>query len=183
MPTTPVFVPPTGLPRDHRKPRRPQTTRKPPSRPLPQPRVTAAQAVSAAPRTALRTRTKVPITTVSNRQLSDLVSNGRVVVLKVYANYCRGCRGVEPKFRKIAAAYADSPNRVSFCQLDFEHNEEFCRDTLGAQSLPFFAIWKDGKYVSGEAMGWQSVGKKLVDNIESVLGADQLVAAGHDRRL
>lgn len=84
---------------------------------------------------------------------------------------------MEPKYRKIAAAYEkaehDDHHRamVHFVEMDYQRYERFCKDKLGVSSLPFFGIWKDGKYVGGEAMGWQSVGKKLVRNIESVITA------------
>lgn len=119
------------------------------------------------------------IQTVSLPQLNQLLKarqdTSSILVLKCYASYCPSCRGVEPKYRKIAAAYTDScdaqPVTVTFCQMDYALNETFCKDILGAHSLPFFAIWKDGEYVGGEAMGWQSINKKLVDRIDSAVRA------------
>ena len=106
----------------------------------------------------------------------DLVKsehNSSVVVIKCFASYCRGCKGVEPKFRKIAAAYehADAPERpsVHFCQIDYARHEHFCQEALGVQSLPFFGIWKDGRYIGGEAIGWQQVSKRLVEKIDSLV--------------
>ncbi|PXF46749.1 hypothetical protein BWQ96_03440 [Gracilariopsis chorda] len=118
-------------------------------------------------------RTK--IRTVSPPQLNELLKASQdtssIIVLKCYASYCHSCRGVEPKYRKIAAAYNDScgnvhPVTVTFCQMNYALNETFCKDILGAHSLPFFALWKDGEYLGGEAMGWQSINKKLVNKID-----------------
>lgn len=119
---------------------------------------------------------------MSDAQLAALASSPGVVVLKCFAKYCPGCRGVEPKFRKIAAAYERQSDQqgtnaasVAFCQIDYARYEHFCKDQLGVQSLPFFGIWRDGQYVGGEPMGWKSVGKKLVDRIESVLAEETAV--------
>lgn len=115
------------------------------------------------------------ITKVSADQLENLVSTneskGEVVVLKCYASYCRSCKGVEPKYRKIAAAYQDESgdDRVRFVEMDYAKHEQFCREQLGVTSLPFFGIWRDGRYIGGEAMSWTSVGKKLVQNIDNVV--------------
>lgn len=111
------------------------------------------------------------VTKVSDNQLSQLIdsqSNSRVIVLKCFANYCRGCKGVDPKFKKIAAAYAPSSN-VEFYEIDFATHEQFCRHNLGVENLPFFGIWRDGVYEGGEAMGWTTVSKKLVNKIEQAL--------------
>eukprot|EP00177_Eucheuma_denticulatum_P003176 GFKZ01005719.1.p2 GENE.GFKZ01005719.1~~GFKZ01005719.1.p2 ORF type:complete len:154 (-),score=25.68 GFKZ01005719.1:746-1207(-) len=110
------------------------------------------------------------IQTVSDDQLTALASTSPIVVLKCFAPYCAGCRGVEPKFRKIAAAYEKIPgNQATFVQIDYARYEAFCRTRLGVESLPFFGIWTDGEYVGGEAMGWQSVANKLCRKINDVL--------------
>lgn len=110
------------------------------------------------------------IQTVSDDQLTALASTTPIVVLKCFAPYCAGCRGVEPKFRKIAAAYEKLPdNQATFVQIDYARYEAFCRNRLGVESLPFFGIWNDGEYVGGEAMGWQSVANKLCRKIDDVL--------------
>lgn len=111
------------------------------------------------------------VTKVSDNQLSKLIHSqpkSGVIVLKCFANYCRGCKGVDPKFKKIAAAYAPS-NNIQFYEIDFATHEQFCRQNLGVENLPFFGIWRDGVYEGGEAMGWTTVNKKLVTKIEQAL--------------
>lgn len=111
------------------------------------------------------------VTTVSEQQLTDLAASCKVVVLKCFANYCRSCKGVEAKFRKIAKAYEeDADVTMSFVEMDYANNESFCKDKLGVKGLPFFGMWVAGEYVGGEAMGWQSVGKKLTNKIDQVIG-------------
>lgn len=117
-----------------------------------------------------RQRPTAQVQTVSDDQLTALASTTPVVVLKCFAPYCAGCRGVEPKFRKIAAAYEKlAGNQATFVQIDYARYEAFCRNRLGVESLPFFGIWTDGEYVGGEAMGWQSVANKLCRKIDDVL--------------
>lgn len=123
-----------------------------------------------------------------------------VTVVKCSASYCSGCRGVAPKYRKIAAAYsthtadtkaetnfnlhddvqntincetAADPEAVScpvtFCEMDYVANEDFCRQALGAHSLPFFAVFRGSTLLSAEPIGWRSVSRRLVENIEAAI--------------
>lgn len=94
-----------------------------------------------------------------------MVAADSVVVLKCYANYCRSCKGIAPRFRKVAQAYS---GQARFAEIDYAANEGFCQE-LGAQSLPFFAIWKDGEFLGGEAVAWDRI-SKLTDRLKAVIG-------------
>lgn len=123
------------------------------------PRISSTSQTTKTPQNAIRL--------VSSAQLTQLLElPPPVVVLKCYAPYCRGCKGVESKYRKIAAAYQ---SRVTFCEMDYAANTDFCRDCLGVKALPFFAVWKDGHLVAGEPMGWQTVTRRLVHTIDEVI--------------
>lgn len=59
----------------------------------------------------------------------------KLIVLKVYAPWCRACKGLEPKFLQISQnpAYADLP--LVFCDLSIQHNKAFVKE-LGVLALP-----------------------------------------------
>lgn len=95
-------------------------------------------------------------------------SDDAVTVVMCSAGYCAGCRGAAPKYKKVAAAYADDRD-VTFTKMDFVANEQFCRAALGVDNLPFFVVFKGDRISSGEAMGWRVVTKKLVDRIEAAV--------------
>lgn len=105
-------------------------------------------------------------------------SNCDITVIKIFASYCAACRGVAPKYRKLAAAYSTatsgdhdggrSPN-IKFCEMDFKENEDFCKNALGVQSLPFFVVFRGDSLSAAESIGWRSVNQRLVDLIDEAI--------------
>lgn len=148
------------------------------------PRASAAS-TTIAPPSKPKTKTRsgssliqtVPSPSELNRLLKAQKDANGITVIKCFASYCAGCRGVEPKYKKIAAAYTRPSStisesdvdatRVTFCQMDYAANEQFCRDCLGVQNLPFFAVFRGQTLLNGEAIGWRSIGQRLIANIES----------------
>jgi len=59
------------------------------------------------------------------------VPEGDVVVIKFWAPWCRACKGLEPKFKRMAQLYPD----FNFQQLNWEENRAFCK-TIGVTALP-----------------------------------------------
>lgn len=96
-----------------------------------------------------------PVRTVGADELRKEADSNRIVVLKCFANHCRSCKGVAPKYNKVAAAYSQ---HASFLQMDYTQDQPFC-EQLGVSALPFFAIWHNGQYVAGEPIAWQNMSK------------------------
>jgi thioredoxin 1 len=65
-----------------------------------------------------------------------------LVVVDVFASWCRACRGVFPKVIAAAASHPD----VRFVKLEFEASKDVAR-ALGVKSLPSFLFVRgaDGK--------------------------------------
>jgi calmodulin len=78
----------------------------------------------------------------------------RVVVLKVYAPWCRACKGLEPKFQKISTEPAynrlrtaedgSSSETVLWANLSVQHNKAFVQ-SLGVLVLPTIQFYVGGK--------------------------------------
>ena len=59
----------------------------------------------------------------------------KLIVLKIFAPWCRACKGLEPKFLSIVHndLYQDLP--IVFCDLTIQHNKQFVKE-LGVLALP-----------------------------------------------
>jgi thiol-disulfide isomerase/thioredoxin len=100
-----------------------------------------------------------------------------VVVVKLFAKYCRACLGVAPRYAKSARAFGHEGADVEFAEMDFAANEEFCRETLGCETLPFFALFKrepgsDGAVlVEGLTLPWNRLAV-LDKKVEELLSSE-----------
>lgn len=63
-------------------------------------------------------------------------SHDTLVVLMVYAPWCRSCRALKPKMNRLAREYEN----VVFCKMNFEENKELCH-RLGVMSMPTFLYY------------------------------------------
>jgi thioredoxin-like negative regulator of GroEL len=58
------------------------------------------------------------------------------------APWCRACKGLEPKYKQVAHKY---PKAISFKQLNWEDNRDFCK-TIGVTALPLVKFFtRDGE--------------------------------------
>ena len=69
----------------------------------------------------------------------------KLIVLKIFAPWCRACKGLEPKFVQIAnddeEQYKDLP--LAFAQLSIQHNKDFVK-SLGVLALPTVQFYVGG---------------------------------------
>ena len=79
---------------------------------------------------------------------NELLSQNDKVVIKYYADWCGSCKLFAPKFRRLSD---DSRfEGVAFLDINAEQNPE-ARKTAGVNNLPYFAVFKNGKLLKGEA--------------------------------
>ncbi len=90
----------------------------------------------------------MPVTPVTDAQWADTLAQHPKVVVKYYADWCGQCRLIAPKFARMADAASD----VAFVEVNAEHNPT-ARKVAGVDNLPFFAVFRDGQLVAGEATG------------------------------
>jgi thiol-disulfide isomerase/thioredoxin len=82
-----------------------------------------------------------PVLPLSGTQefLAALAANAdRLVVVKVFAPWCRSCKALEPKVRRLAREF----DSVSFFSMDYEdeENKQVCF-RLGVSSMPTFLFY------------------------------------------
>jgi thiol-disulfide isomerase/thioredoxin len=111
------------------------------SRPAGPPRMTVATSAPVSPPAERPRELFEPVLPVSGTQefLTALETNAdRLAVFKVYAPWCRSCKALEPKVRRLAREFDD----VSFFDMDYEdeENKAVCF-RLGVSSMPTFLFY------------------------------------------
>lgn len=102
----------------------------------------------------------------SEAELAREVASGAVVVLKLYTRSCRACIGVAPRFRKIAHAFS---GRARFVEMEFAAGAQLGA-SLGVTALPYFAVYKGGRLVTGEPLAFSRIGR-LADHVDAIADA------------
>ncbi|CAM9844546.1 unnamed protein product, partial [Discosporangium mesarthrocarpum] len=49
----------------------------------------------------------------------------KLVVVKVFAGFCRACKAFDVKYRRMSIEYADDD--IHFCEMDWMKNRELCK--------------------------------------------------------
>ncbi len=96
----------------------------------------------------------------TDKDFNSIIGNNEKVVVKYFANWCGSCKLFAPKFRRLSGD--DRFNGISFLDVNAEENPE-ARKAAGVNSLPYFAVFKDGKLVEGAATSLET---KVVEMIE-----------------
>ncbi|MDQ3190678.1 MAG: thioredoxin family protein [Bacteroidota bacterium] len=88
------------------------------------------------------------VTTVTDSDFNEFLENNSKVIVKYYADWCGACKLFSPKFRRLSED--ERFKNVVFINVNAEENEE-ARKFSQVDSLPFFAIVKQGKLIEGSA--------------------------------
>lgn len=64
-------------------------------------------------------------------------SSSRLVVLKVFAPWCRSCRALSPKVARLSREFPE----VIFAKIDYERHRELCY-RLGVNTMPTFIFYR-----------------------------------------
>jgi thiol-disulfide isomerase/thioredoxin len=84
------------------------------------------------------------------------------VIVKYYAKWCGVCRLFSPKFKKISDK--DEFSHILFLDINAEESP-VARKLAGVNSLPFFAVFKNGQLVAGEATTKENVVENLIKKL------------------
>jgi len=98
----------------------------------------------------------------TDNDFQELISSNDKVVVKYFANWCGSCKLFAPKYRRLSDD--ERFDGVTFLDVNAEESPE-ARKAAGVNSLPYFAVFKDGKLVEGAAT---SLEPKVVEMIESL---------------
>lgn len=80
---------------------------------------------------------------VSGDELKDIIAKESVVVLDIWAEWCRPCKAIEPYLKELESEYSN----VKFVKLNADENPDTLQE-LGVISIPTVIYFKDGKEVN-----------------------------------
>jgi len=109
------------------------------------------------------------------QSMIESIPEGELRVIKFWAPWCRACKGLDPKFKRIAQLYPT----FNFYGLNWEENKVFCK-TIGVNALPLVKMFT----CDGEVESFPCGPKKVeilrgkLDELAGKLGTANLEAEG-----
>ncbi len=102
------------------------------------------------------------VITSSDASFNEDLKNNEKVVVKYYADWCGSCKLFSPKYRRLSED--ERFKGVAFLDVNAEHSPA-ARKMANVDTLPFFAVFKNG-----ELVGTQSTTKEdvLVNLLETL---------------
>lgn len=94
---------------------------------------------------------------------NDAINSSKVVLVEFYASWCPHCQRMMPVVAQIKELLA---GEVNVYQYEIDENAELASE-VGADSIPTFIIYKDGKEVWRES--GEMDGQVLLSKIQSFL--------------
>ncbi|MEQ9307605.1 MAG: thioredoxin family protein [Marinoscillum sp.] len=93
--------------------------------------------------------------------ITSIATNEKVVV-KYFADWCGSCRLFAPKFRRLSEE--EKFNDVTFLDVNAENSPE-ARKAAGVTNLPYFATFKNGELVEGQATSKEESVVELINKL------------------
>lgn len=113
-------------------------------------------------KTAEADLTKLADVEAFQAKIEEAANKNKVIVIGVFASWCRACKALKPKYRTIAQKWQD----VEFCEILYDENKCLAK-SQGFKSLPFVEIYLGSKgKVEGFQCGPTKIGK-LQEALES----------------
>jgi len=91
-----------------------------------------------------------------------LISNNRVCVVKIHADWCQPCKQIAPRYNQIANKYSGP----GLCCLSQENSELGISNVRG---VPTFQFFKEGRYLNNDIVGADIslVEKRIMELLQS----------------
>ncbi|MGB6036012.1 MAG: thioredoxin family protein [Cryomorphaceae bacterium] len=99
---------------------------------------------------------------ITQEDFNSVIESNDKVVVKYYADWCGSCKLIAPKYKRLSDD--DRFTGITFTEANAEQNEE-ARKAAGVDNLPFFAIFKGGKFVEGSATSKEDYIVSLLDKL------------------
>ncbi|KAJ8599567.1 hypothetical protein CTAYLR_004655 [Chrysophaeum taylorii] len=93
-------------------------------------------------------------------------SNEALVVVKYYASWCRACKTIEPRFKRLAVEFHDV---AGFYEVEFSANKDLCR-RLGIKKLPCVQFYRGAEGCLDTVMAGPSKFADVRAKCETLLG-------------
>jgi thioredoxin 1 len=81
------------------------------------------------------------------------------VVVKFYADWCGNCRLFKPKYKRISEE--EGYKNIAFLDIDAQNNPE-ARQLANVNTLPYFAIFRNGELIDGVSTNKEDAFKELL---------------------
>src|SRR5688500_2172015 len=98
----------------------------------------------------------------SDADFSQLLTENQKVIVKYYADWCGQCRLFVPKYNRLSGD--ENYKDIAFLHVNAEKNPD-ARKAGGVDSLPFFAIFKNGQLVEGTATSKEEKVLEMLQNL------------------
>jgi thioredoxin 1 len=99
-------------------------------------------------------------------QKNNLIESNRIVVVKIFGDFCQPCKMIEPAYEKLSERYS----RNSICVFTKEDIKD--QLTTDIRGVPTFHLYKDGVQVSSvigaDLTSKDGVEAKLLDIIQTL---------------
>ena len=104
----------------------------------------------------------MPVTLSGDAEFNEQLKAHPKIVVKFFAGWCGSSKLFTPKFRRMSEneMYKD----VLFPDIDAENNPA-TRELAGVNSLPFFAVFKEGKLVKGDTTAKEETVEPMIQSI------------------
>ncbi|MCZ4409312.1 thioredoxin family protein [Cryomorphaceae bacterium 1068] len=100
---------------------------------------------------------------ITQEDFNAVMESNNKAVVKYYADWCGSCKLIAPKYRRLSDD--ERFTGISFLEANAEQNE-VARKAAGVDNLPFFAIFKDGKFVEGSATSKEDYIVSLLEKLD-----------------
>ncbi|WP_425391519.1 thioredoxin family protein [Ekhidna sp.] len=98
----------------------------------------------------------------TDEDFKEAISNNDKVVVKYFADWCGSCRLFAPKFRRLSED--DRFENITFLDVNAEKSPD-ARKLAGVTNLPFFATFKNGEFLSGQATSKEEAVIELINEL------------------
>jgi thioredoxin 1 len=99
---------------------------------------------------------------VKDQEFKEVIESSDKVVVKYYADWCGSCRLFAPKFKRLSND--ERFTGIKFLDVNAEENPE-ARKAAGVANLPFFAVFKEGKFLDGVASSKEEAVVELLEKL------------------
>lgn len=99
---------------------------------------------------------------VTDNEFAAELANNEKVVVKYYADWCGNCRLFAPKYKRLSGD--ERFEGVRFLDVNAEQSPD-ARKAGGVTNLPYFAIFKNGKFVEGFAGSKEEAVVELISKL------------------